>query len=90
MECDSMHSTIERKLVSDIFIPCDYVVLLEVHKDTLSHHVTEVYHDQAFKLSGNYITSLRLGQRAGSPTVNDLEARKYTSLGPSSLQVDLQ
>ena len=28
MECDSMHSTIERKIVADIFTPKEYVIIL--------------------------------------------------------------
>jgi hypothetical protein len=29
MEVDSMHASIEKKIVSDIFVPHDYIVIME-------------------------------------------------------------
>ena len=38
MECDSMHSTMERKLTSDIFIPWDYVTICHAACTTPSQY----------------------------------------------------
>ena len=50
MECDSMHSTIERKLCCDIYTPCNYVMLFIVHVN--NHlHITW-YRSHLMKYSG--------------------------------------
>lgn len=51
MECDSMHSTIERKIVSDIFTPRDYMVLMEnARTKPYPYKVCQVSHNEIMKL----------------------------------------
>ena len=46
MDCDSMYSTIERKLVVDV-MPRDYIVIFESARVQLGpYNVTEVHQDQ--------------------------------------------
>lgn len=52
MEVDSMHATIERKLVGDIYIPHDYVVVMESARLKPSPYVVkQVSHDEVLKLN---------------------------------------
>ena len=58
MECDSMHSTIERKRCCDICTPCDYVILFHSASQQPSpYHVVQITFDEIQRLSGSYITS---------------------------------
>lgn len=53
MECDSMHSTIERKIVADIFTPRDYFVMMETARvRPQPYHVIPVYHNEFMQLTG--------------------------------------
>lgn len=89
MECDSMHSTIERKIVADIFTPRDYIVIFESSRLRPSpYHVTQVYHHEMMKLSGSFVNSIRPGKRAGDPTVNQLSALEYSSMGGIRYKLD--
>ncbi|XP_014678087.1 PREDICTED: uncharacterized protein LOC106817882 isoform X2 [Priapulus caudatus] len=90
MECDSMHSTIERKLdVCEIFTPHDYVVIFQSARIRPSpYHVFEVYHDQIMKLDGGYVQSIRPGKRAGDATVHQLRALCYCSSGEIQYKLD--
>lgn len=71
MECDSMHSTIECKIVMDIFTPRDYVIILQTAR-IRPYHVKVLKHDVFLKLNGSYFISIRPGNKAGDPTVHDL------------------
>ena len=52
MECDSMHSTIERKLTSDIFTPRDYVTIFQAACTTPTQYcVSKITFDEIHKLS---------------------------------------
>ena len=80
MECDSMHSTIKRKVCCDIYTPCDYVMLFHSARQQPSpYHVVQTTFDEIQRLSGSYITSIRPGRKAGEPTVHQLRALKYTA-----------
>ena len=82
MECDSMHSTIERRIVSDIFTPRDYIVIFENARiRPAPYHVRQLSHDEMMKLSGTYVTSIRPGKKAGDPTVHNLRALRYPCTG---------
>ena len=82
MECDLMHSTIERKLCCDIYTPRDYVMLFHSARQQPSpYHVVQITFDEIQRLSGSYITSIRPGRKAGEPTVHQLRALKYTADG---------
>ena len=77
-----MHSTIERRIVADIFTPRDYIVIFENARIRPSaYHVRQLSHDEMMKLSGTYVTSIRPGKRAGDPTVHNLRALRYSSTG---------
>ncbi|KAM3602808.1 uncharacterized protein V6R79_011236 [Siganus canaliculatus] len=82
MECDSMHSTIERKIVADVFTPRDYVIILQTARIRPSpYHVKVLKHDEFLKLNGSYFFSIRPGKKAGDPTVHDLRALQFRSDG---------
>lgn len=82
MECDSMHSCIERRIRKDIYTPRDYIVIFETARLNPSpYKVTQLYHNDFKKLSGAYITNIRPGRKAGDPTVHDLRALQYLADG---------
>ena len=82
MECESMHSTIERKLCCYIYTPRDYVMLFHSARQQPSpYHVVQITFEEIQRLSGSYITSIRPGRKAGEPTVHQLRALKYTADG---------
>ena len=83
MECDSMHSTIERQIVGPVFAPTDYVTLMRsARKSPRPYHVQHLTHD-FFKegFESLYVTSIRPGRRVGDPQVHDLRVLKYTKEG---------
>lgn len=68
-----MHSTIERKIVADIFTPRDYVVVLQTARIRSSpYYVKVLKHSEFLKLNGSYFFSIRPGKKVGDPTVHDL------------------
>lgn len=87
MECDSMHSTIERNIVCDVFTPSDYAVIFKTaRKRPYPYKVKEISYMEPFKLSGAYFPSIRPGKASGDATVNDLKAIRYT---PDDIQYKL-
>ena len=89
MEVDSMHATIERKLVGDIIVPHDYVVVMESARLKPSPYIVkEVSHDEVLKLDGSYLSSIRPGKKAGDPTVYDLRALEFKSTGAINYKLD--
>lgn len=55
IECDSMQSTIECKIVADIFTPRDYVIILQTARIRQSpYHVKVLKHDECLKINGSY------------------------------------
>ena len=84
MECDSMHSTIERKLKRKIInVPADYIAVCKsARKVPKLYIVTYLDHTYFKKISKlNLITSIRQGFESGDPTVTDLRALKYDADG---------
>ncbi|KAI4815154.1 hypothetical protein KUCAC02_005316 [Chaenocephalus aceratus] len=82
MECDSMHSLIERRTIKDIHTPRDYIVIFETARLHPSpYKVTQLYHSDFMKLSGAYVTKIRPGRKVGDPTVHDLRALQYLADG---------
>ena len=81
MECDSMHSVIERRICNcDIFVPRDYIVAMQAARSTpFPYEVSEVTFSEPQALSGEYIRSIRPGKKAGDPTVSDVCAYQYTA-----------
>lgn len=89
MECDSMHSLIERRIVKDIHTPRDYIVIFESARLHPSpYKVTQVYHDDFMKLSGTYVTNIRPGRKVGDPTVHGLRALQYLADGKIRYKLD--
>ena len=89
MECDSMHSTIERKVVGDIYTPRDYHVIFGNARIRPSpYHVTPLSYKDFLKLPGNYLNSIRPGKKAGDPTVFNLRALQYTPDGKINYKLD--
>lgn len=84
MECDSMHSTIERKLRKRIInVPADYVQVCQTARESPRPYHVE-YLDYTFfrnfeKLK--FIPSIRPGRKTGDPTVTDIRALQYNPDG---------
>lgn len=78
MECDAMHSLIERNLVFDIAHPRDLVVAVETaRKNPRPFYVKHLDFADFYKLSTQQLISIRPGKVAGDPTVNNLSAIQY-------------
>ena len=90
MEVDSMHATIKRKLVGDIYIPHDYVVVMESARLKASPYVVkQVSHDEVMKLDGSYLSSIRPGKKTGDPTVYNLWALEFQSTGTVQFKLEI-
>ena len=64
MECNRMHSTIERKIVTDDFTPRDYVIILKTARiRPSSDHVKVLKHDEFLKMNGSYFLIIRPGKK---------------------------
>lgn len=91
MECDSMHSLIERRIVKDIHTPRDYIVIFETARIHPSpYKVTQLYHNDFMKLSGAYVTNIRPGKKVGDPTVHGLRALQYLADGRIRYKLDFE
>lgn len=80
MNCDSVHSVIERKIRNRIIsVPADYVNIIETaRKNPMPYNVIYLEHT-FFKAYSQlkYYSSIRPGKKAGDPVVTDLRALKY-------------
>ena len=91
MECDSMHSLIEWRIIKDIHTPRDYIVIFETARMHPSlYKVTQLYHNDFMKLSGAYVTNLRPGKKVGDPTVHDPRALQYLADGRIRYKLDFE
>ncbi|CAH1964526.1 unnamed protein product [Acanthoscelides obtectus] len=84
MECDSVHATIERKLIDrKIVLPSDYVRICEESTSKpFKHESVMVDHD--FFTNYNNVQvykSIRPGRKVNDPTVTDLRALQYSPTG---------
>ena len=84
MECNSVHSVIERKKKNrDIYVPAQYVQLIEDAK-TKSPPYKVRYIDHTFFKDFSTVreySSIRPGRKAGDPTVVDLRCLRYLPSG---------
>lgn len=83
MECDSVHSTIEKSLrKKEIYVPQQYVDCIREARKSNKYKVKYVSHE-FFKDYGRslYYTSIRPGMGAGSHVVTDIRQLRYTSDG---------
>lgn len=86
MECDSVHSTIECRLKNrDIFLPKKYAEGTKNARHSPMPYEAVFLNYQFFKnfsiQENQRYSSIRPGKKAGDPTVTDLRALKYNSLG---------
>ena len=83
MECDSVHSVIERKKKNrDIFTPAQFVQIIEEARVKQPYKVHYLSHDFFKDYSSLQLyRSIRPGTKVGDPTVCDLRCLKYTSEG---------
>lgn len=73
-----MHSIIERKMKSDIFTPCEYVLLVKgAQSHPAPYTVKQVDHSEVQKLGGSYISSIRPGRSPGDAAVANIRALLY-------------
>lgn len=83
MECDSMHSTIERKLNNrEIYSPAQYVEICKTARLTKPYHVQYLQHTFFTKFSSMpYLRSIRPGNKTGDATVFELRCIQYRTDG---------
>ncbi|XP_050993142.1 uncharacterized protein LOC127182077 [Labeo rohita] len=91
MECDSVHSVIERRLRDqDVYLPAEYVNLMK--KARVKPHPYEVkYIDHTFFQDFTKLRlckSLRPGVRPGDPTVHDIRAIRYNNNGTMDFKIN--
>ena len=78
LECDAIHSLIERRTKCDIFTTREYMMAMEIARKTPSaYKVTEVQFSDTKKLSSDYLMSVRPGKKEGDPKVSDVCAYRY-------------
>ena len=79
MECDSMHSTIERNIGRcDFFTPADYAIAFQTARKRPSpYKVQQILYSEPFKLTRAYVSSIRPGRAVGDSTVGELKAIRY-------------
>lgn len=80
MECDSMHSTIERKIRGPMYQPRDYIVVMQncrLHPEPYTVKQLE-YTDFKDGFQNAYLNTIRPGKKPGDPTVHDLRALRYS------------
>ncbi|CAH2084777.1 unnamed protein product [Euphydryas editha] len=81
MECDSVHSAIERKLSNRIInSPCDYVSATKEARASCPYEVIQIDHNfvKNYADSSTWLyKSIRPGRKAGDPTVTDIRAILY-------------
>ena len=82
MECDSMHSVIERNLVCDIYTPSNLRVVMETARQNPSPcHVKQLQHVDFKKMPDTRFNSIRPGRKAGDSVVTQLSPIHYTPRG---------
>jgi len=83
MECDSVHSVIERrKKHRDLHCPAQYVQLIKEARLKTPYKVHYVQHDFFKDYSSlRMYSSIRPGRKVGDPTVTDLRCIKYLPSG---------
>ena len=82
MECDSMHSLIERRIRGPMFTPRDYVTVMQGARSDHPYQVKQLqYHNFQNGFQNSFITSIRPGKKSGDEVVHDLRALRYTDRG---------
>ena len=82
MECDSIHSTMEQKMVNDVFTEWDYAVLIQYARIKPSPYIVkQMKHQDFMKMDNTHFTSIRPGKKTGDPVVHDLLVLMYQSDG---------
>lgn len=84
MECDSMHSSIERKISGRVInVPADYVYYAKTARKTPKPYEVQYIQHSYFKDFSklNYVGSIRPGRKIGDPTVQNIRALKYKPEG---------
>ena len=90
MECDSMHSVIQRKMVSELYHPREYLLLMQsARSHPFPYKVKEMKFNGVMKMSKHHVNSIRPGKKSGDPVVHDLRALKYTPSGSIPYKLSL-
>lgn len=84
MECDSVHSAIERKLKNrEIHLPSDYVTITKEARSIMSYETVLVDYNfiKNYANSEHLIyKSIRPGRKAGDPQVVDIRVMRYNTM----------
>ena len=82
MEVDSVHSSIERQLKKNVFVPQNYVEAMSQCRPHQPFQIRYIDHTFFKRYSDlNYYNSIRPGTKVGDPVVYDLRAIHYTPDG---------
>lgn len=92
MECDSVHSAIERKLNNRVIhLPCDYISATKEARASCPYEVVQIDHNfvKNYADSSNWLyKSIRPGRKVGDPTVTDIRGILYDK-SQDTIQVKL-
>lgn len=92
MECDSMHSTIERQLKNrEIYSPAQYVEVCRTARMTKPYQVHYLQHNFFKKFNSMpYLNSIRPGRKTGETTVFELRAIEYRHEGKIFVKTEFE
>ncbi|XP_031327727.1 uncharacterized protein LOC116158984 [Photinus pyralis] len=93
MECDSVHSVIERRLKhKEIHLPSDYVTISKEARKTSTPYKTKMLEYSFFKdySASKFLryTSLRPGRKTSDPVINDIKCIRYNPQGTIDIKLD--
>ncbi|GFN86834.1 hypothetical protein PoB_001334000 [Plakobranchus ocellatus] len=78
MDCDAMHSLVERKTKCDIFTPREDVLAMAMAREApFPFTVTEVYYNKPKILPGDSFLSIPPGKKRGDLTVSEVYTYRY-------------
>ena len=77
-----MHSVTERKILSDVFTPREYVLIMQnARTNPFPYTVEEVVHTEVVRLQESCLQSIRPGFGVGDPTVSEIRVLSYETGG---------
>lgn len=93
MECDSVHSVIEKKLKNrEIYLPSDYAAVTKEARLNPKPYETKILDYSFFKNFAHSknlrYSSIRPGKKASDPVVTDIKCIKYSPKGTIQIMLD--
>jgi len=81
LECDSMHTKIEQRMVSDAFTERDYVVILECQNKAIAYKVKRMKHSDFMRMDGAFLTCIRPGKKGWESNSARIAGLRYEGHG---------